>query len=217
MLGSKRTNIKPHRGNKHFSSSSGLNFTPSTCLPPADLAQSIHWGNGQHRRRLWLICSSSSLPILSSRFYFAPVWVLHRLQSLSGIFICSGMDPPQVSKNICSTMEHLLLLLLWPWCSLCCSSFFLFSPALSIQYFLCILRGNTPWLIVWVWPMVHLLLCPAQCSPWPCYQNLATNLNTPVKRDPPVCCPSLDTLEQFYIFFSYCGAQNCTQYSQYVE
>jgi len=31
-------------------------------------------------------------------------------------------------------------------------------------------------------------------QPLNCYQNFATNLNPPVKRDPLVCCPSFDTL-----------------------
>lgn len=62
---------------------------------------------------------------------------------LSGISTCSVVDPPQATVDICSTMDHLLLLL-WIWCYLCCFSLFLLPPLLAVQCFLPFLKYIFP-------------------------------------------------------------------------
>lgn len=115
---------------KHFS---------SPCVLAACYIQSLHWGNSRCREgcghyiavSLWhsfllmfFLCSSMGSPqaeILSCKS--ASAWVLHRLQFLWEFlhllwrfsmgcreYLLWGADLPQVAWNICSTMEHLLLL-----------------------------------------------------------------------------------------------------------
>lgn len=122
-------------------------------LPPL-LLQSLQWGNEQLKEMsgkvLWLVHNSISLPLLSS--HTSPL-LWHGLSTGCISFMKYPTAPACCYVNTVSgAMEHLLPLLLWPWCSYCCFSFFFFPP-----FLLCVSSGFCP--VLSMFSQRHHWLC----------------------------------------------------------
>lgn len=141
-------------------------------------------------RRVWSVCNSSTLPLLSHTFpllwhvlqeKFSLLWALHGLQFLSGKHVEHGFF--MGCRDICCAMKHLLLF--WPRCFLWCFSLFLLPPPLFIPYFsplscICYHRSITS-LVDGLW-WVHCraswtMLCLAHGSSWPLFRGVISAIH----------------------------------------